>query len=388
MASLQARHSRSCALGKPWTPVDKVDGCTCPRGPLYHVVVREGASAHKTAVGRNRRQAERELAKVTVQVDDGGFEPLRAVKFSVFADEWIARLEVKETTRKSYRGTIAYAKDVFADRNVRQLRPADVARLNEHLRKQGCSDSTRAKHLRVLHTCLESAISHKAASRNVVKALPKSEKPRKSKREAPYFTNAELPLLFAKVPERVGDVPNVYRPLFLTALKTGMRQGELLALTWADVDTLDAVIHVRHSYTDGHLSTPKNHEKREVHLAKEVVDMLGAWYGLSGKPAEGALVFPGSTGTYLWPMTILRRELYPAMVDAKVDRVGPTATKRTFHSFRHTFAKRALENGRQITWLSRHLGHSSLAVTTEVYGHWESAERKREAKAMDGVFGV
>jgi len=47
-----------------------------------------------------------------------------------------------------------------------------------------------------------------------------------------------------------------------------------------------------------------------------------------------------------------------------------------------------LENGRQITWLSRHLGHSSLSVTSEVYGHWERAERKGEAELMEGVFGV
>jgi maleamate amidohydrolase len=69
-------------------------------------------------------------------------------------------------------------------------------------------------------------------------------------------------------------------------------------------------------------------------------------------------------------------------------RVGLTGEKRTFHSFRHTFAKRALENGRQITWLSRHLGHSSLSVTTEIYGHFERAERKREVAMMEGVFGV
>jgi integrase len=39
-------------------------------------------------------------------------------------------------------------------------------------------------------------------------------------------------------------------------------------------------------------------------------------------------------------------------------------------------------------WLSRHLGHSSLKVTTDTYGHWEAAERKREARQMAGVFGV
>src|SRR5581483_7971246 len=91
---------------------------------------------------------------------------------------------------------------------------------------------------------------------------------------------------------------------------------------------------------------------------------------------------------FINPQVVLRRELYPAMaatVDVNgnereaIPREGPTGEKRTFHSFRHTYAKRALENGRQITWLSRHLVHLSLSVTTETYGHWEHAERKREA---------
>jgi len=76
------------------------------------------------------------------------------------------------------------------------------------------------------------------------------------------------------------------------------------------------------------------------------------------------------------------------MKRARIERVGPTGEKRTFHSFRHTYAKRAFENGRRIIWLSRHLGHSSLMVTTDVYGHFEADERKKEAELMEGVFGV
>ena len=76
------------------------------------------------------------------------------------------------------------------------------------------------------------------------------------------------------------------------------------------------------------------------------------------------------------------------MTAAHIPRVGPTLERRTFHSFRHTFAKRALERGAQITWLSRHLGHSSLKVTTDIYGHWERAERKLQAAKMEGAFPV
>jgi integrase len=104
---------------------------------------------------------------------------------------------------------------------------------------------------------------------------------------------------------------------------------------------------------------------------------------------DDSLVFPGNGGTgFLTPAVLLRRQLYPAMVSAGIRRVGPTQERRTFHSFRHTFAKRALERGAQITWLSRHLGHSSLKVTTDIYGHWERAERKLQAAKMEGAFLV
>jgi integrase len=101
------------------------------------------------------------------------------------------------------------------------------------------------------------------------------------------------------------------------------------------------------------------------------------------------LVFPGANGQRFVSATVLlRRHLYPAMAAAAIRRIGPTQEKRTLHSFRHTFAKRALESGAQITWLSRHLGHSSLKVTTDIYGHWERAKRKLQAAKMESAFPV
>jgi integrase len=100
-------------------------------------------------------------------------------------------------------------------------------------------------------------------------------------------------------------------------------------------------------------------------------------------------VLPGETRSgYLNTRVILRRELYPAMERGGIPRIGPTGEKRTFHSLRHTFARVAIENNRPVFWLSKYLGHSSLDVTSNVYGHFEPATRRREADAMAGVFGV
>jgi integrase len=384
VASLQAKHGRECALERPWTTFEKaVRGCSCPAGPVYYIVVREGAANHKTRVGRNRKVAERSLRKVQVTVDEGAFRPQRNIGFAAWGEQWIASLERKETTVDSYRATVAHARLSFGHRRVRDLRADDVAELSGALRERGLSPSTRAKHLRVLHACLEAALRHDYAARNPVSDLAPGQRPRAERKEAAYFENGELPPVFAKLPA------GVVKTICLLALKTGMRQGELVALSWGDVDLGGRVIRVRRSYTDGYLSSPKNHERRDVDLTNEVVDLLGEWWAESGKPTgNDVLVFPGEGKTgYLSGTTILSH-LYAAMAAAEVARVGPTGEKRTFHSLRHTFAKRALENGTSVSWLSRHLGHGSLKVTTDIYGHWERAERKKQAARLEGVFGV
>jgi len=167
-----------------------------------------------------------------------------------------------------------------------------------------------------------------------------------------------------------------------------MRLGELSGLVWGDVDLVSGVARVRRTYTDGILSETKTSEIRDVDLIGELVETLGAWWGELGRPGDKTLVFPGaSVSGYLNPKTVLA-ELYRAMQAAGVPRVGSTGGARVFHSFRHTFAKTALENGNEITWLQRQLGHSSITVTVDRYGHWERAARRLQVEALAGAFSV
>ena len=384
MVSLQARHSRLCALGGAWTRFEEtVTGCTCPDGPAYYVVVREGAQAHKEAVGRDRKEAELAFQRVASAIDEGEFRPRPEIGFTEWSMRWLASLERKPSTVGSYRSTVAHARDAFGGRRVRRLGPEDIARFNRLLRERGCSPSTRAKHLRVLGACLQAAIYYRYAETNPVRELPPAQRPRPERKEAAYFENDELPRLFA----HLQDEP--YRTLCLVALKTGMRQGELLALRWNDVDLENAIVQVRRSFTSGAVGTPKNRERRDVDLISDVVKLLTRMHAIRASDDGEALIFhTGDSLRFISPTIVLRRQLYPALEAAGIARVGPTQENRTFHSFRHTFAKRALEKGAQITWLSRHLGHSSLKVTTDIYGHWERAERKLQAAKMEGAFPV
>ena len=122
MPSLQANHSRACALGRAWTPFDQTtDGCTCPEGPLYYVIVREGQHAHKEVVGRDRNHAELALHRLSAAVAEGRFRPRPSIGFIEWADRWLASLERKPSTVHSYRSTIAHAKDAFGTQRVRRI---------------------------------------------------------------------------------------------------------------------------------------------------------------------------------------------------------------------------------------------------------------------------
>ncbi len=384
MASLQARHQKACTIGRAWTTFeDARRGCTCKNGPTYYVAVREGRKVTRERIGKERKAAERALRKIGSRVDEGIYRAQESIRFSAWSDKWVDSLERKETTKESYRSTLAYAVEVFGEKQVRRIMVEDVVAFIRHTREARLASSTRAKHLRVLGACLGAAVIHGYAAQNPAKLIPKSERPREEVKEAAYFENDELPRLFSEFHD------GLYRVFCETALKTGMRQGELIALEWRDIDLTEGVIRVRRGRTGGHTRSPKNHERRDVDLISGVVDLLGAWWGEVGRPAEDRLVFPGfGKSGYLDPTTITQRELRGAMKRAGLPREGATGTNRTFHSLRHTFAKRALESGAQMSWVSRQLGHSTIVITIGTYGHWERGERRKQAALLEDAFTV
>jgi integrase len=62
--------------------------------------------------------------------------------------------------------------------------------------------------------------------------------------------------------------------------------------------------------------------------------------------------------------------------------------KRNFHSLRHTYARKVLEQGLPISWLSRQLGHSPEAVTDKHFGQWSRARARQETERLSGVFAI
>jgi integrase len=392
MASLQARHMRSCKLGRPWTTfkdATKRNGCTCT--PLYHVVLRHEGKFVREPVGHNRREAERALDARRGDVARRSYRVLEDIRFDEWADRWLAGFTGKENTRRVYEDSLDYGKRAFGTANVRDLAPRDVRRFLDLIRsdveerrsrKRGSADgpapevapATLAKHLRQLGACLQAAVSEGYAAENPVRQLHKTARPKVAKRRPAYYTD--------ELAERT-----VMLALCKTAVATGLRFGELAALRWSDVDLLNREVHVARTYVDGiGEQPPKSNEPRTVDLTPPAAVVLEQWYADNG--GTDGRVFARDDGAYLVSGFVTKRVLYPALDRAGIPRVGERGRKRDFHSFRHTFARLALEAGAEIVWVQRQLGHSSITLTVDTYGHWARAAEKSQAERLEGAFPI
>jgi integrase len=146
-------------------------------------------------------------------------------------------------------------------------------------------------------------------------------------------------------------------------------------------------IQLERQFTAGEeVETPKDREPRTIDLVPAAVEVLEEWLKLRG-PLEEGLLFERETGGHL-ANDEARDLLYAAMKRAGIERTGERGGKRDVHSFRHTFARIALEHGAELTWVQKQLGHSSITLTRDTYGHWSRKAEKVAAERLAGAFAV
>jgi integrase len=159
------------------------------------------------------------------------------------------------------------------------------------------------------------------------------------------------------------------RPLIVTAIFTGMRASELRGLRWSDVDLDAKVIHVRQRADKwGTMGPPKSEAgERTIPLTPMVVNALREWKLACAKGALD-LAFPTTLGHVQNFATLASRDWYPLQRKAGiVDVEGKT--KYGFHCLRHFYASWLIDQGFPIKRLQAMLGHSTMSMTIDVYGH-------------------
>ena len=173
-----------------------------------------------------------------------------------------------------------------------------------------------------------------------------------------------------------------YKILFMLAIMSGARQGELLGLKWTDVDWFNNQIHVQRTFNKGRWYKPKTKESnRKIDLGPTMMAELIKWK-LACPPNELDLIFPNEAGNPMNQSNMLRRHFFPAMKKAEIPTIR-------FHDSRHTYASLLIEQGENLKYIQSQLGHSSPDVTLRVYAHLiKPTNPKAACKLEDTIFGV
>lgn len=214
--------------------------------------------------------------------------------------------------------------------------------------------------LTVLH-----ALLMLAKKRGYVVAVPEFEWLRPDPPEFDFLTFEEADALVK------GADDGEWTTMIYVAIRTGLRQGELLALRWEDVDLERHVINVSRSVSRGHITTPKSRKGRCVELGDDVTAMLRRHRHL-----RGPLVFCDADGA-MWPAGACKHPLYRAARRAKLRQVG-------WHVLRHTFGSHLAMRGASANAIRELMGHTSLTTTLR-YMHLSPASRRDVVRLLDGA---
>lgn len=172
-----------------------------------------------------------------------------------------------------------------------------------------------------------------------------------------------------------GEFQAIDRAIWRTAAMTGLRQGELLALRWRDVDWPAARIRVRQNWVLGEFGTPKSKRStRSVPMADEVGGELERLFKQSRWQGDDDLVLAHpASGAPLYKPGVLRR-MRKALNAAKLDE------SHRFHDLRHTFGTRMAAAGVPLRTLQEWMGHRDIA-TTQRYADYAPSAHEAEMVA-------
>lgn len=328
-----------------------------------------GGGKRKSFTGTTRKAVAERLTAALRDRDRG--LPIVAERQTVaqYLADWIAAANptLKPLSQVSYAQDIRlHLAPALGAQKLARLSAQAVQRFLADKLTAGAAPASVRHMYNVLHRALADAERLGLVARNVCDLV---QVPRVTRAEIHPLTGEQLRALLAACRGHRLEA------LYTLALATGMRRGELCALRWADVDLDAGAIHVRRTvaWIDGRwvYGEPKSAKgRRRILLAAPAVEALRAHrarqlaerLALGPAWAEGDLVFASEVGTPLSKTTVVYRGLRPLLTRAGLPLIR-------FHDLRHTCATLLLGARVNPKVVSELLGHSSVAITLDVYAH-------------------
>lgn len=357
------------ANGEGSRPVQRQDG-------RWQILIRhtdaDGVRKRATVTGKTAKETRQKAEEVRARLKKE--LPPRDTRQLVdqYAETWIkttlANSDRKTSTKTMYAAVARHhiIGSQLGATPMHRVRPSAVDGWLAELRRKGLSDSTRRNAYTILRAVFDAAVKDRELADNPVAAVPR---PRVEVKEAEYLTPEQVKLLLAAARD------TRYGLLFEFLVNTGLRRGEALALKWrSHVKEEDGWLKIRGTLTreDGELvitSTKTAKSRREVPItdrtaailqqlrARQVAerDRAGSQWNETG------YVFTTAFGEPCDPRNALRA-LKVAAEQASLPSIG-------LHTLRHSAASTMLANGVPLKVVSEILGHSSISITGDIYGH-------------------
>ncbi|MGI8649675.1 MAG: tyrosine-type recombinase/integrase, partial [Rubrobacter sp.] len=307
------------------------------------------------------------------------------ITLSTHLDRWLkgsVKDVVRQTTYERYETLCrVHIKPALGRMKLKSLTPDHVRELYRDKLESGLSPRT-VNYIHVtLHKALGQALSDGLVGRNVARGV---KSPRPKKHEVTPLTADQA----RKLIEAAESTDDRYQALYVLALHTGMRSGELLGLKWPDVhlDEGRGALQVRRTLSETRagkrFELPKSGKGRAIKLSGKAAAALRAHRSRQAREERLAvgtlwqdedLVFPTSLGTPTSATNLLGRYFKPLLKEAGLPQ------KTRFHDLRHTCATILLIAGKHPKYVQELLGHASISITLDIYSH--------VIEGMDGGLG-
>lgn len=338
----------------------------------------------KTIYGKTRGEVREKMTRAMADRDSGIVYDDENMTVGEYLDSWLkgsVHGSVRASTYDRYELAVrVHLKPAFGSTKLKKLTPAMVATFYQDKLAAGYAPAGVNKLHVTLHKALDQAVKWHMVPRNVCETV---SAPRPAPEEMRTLSRDQVRgLLSAASGDRL-------EALYVLAIHTGMRQGELLALKWANIDLEAATVSVRRTLTKsgtalltGDTKTGKSRRtisltERSVtalreHLTRQMADMerLGDLYGDQG------LVFTTEAGTLINPTNLRKRSLAPLLNRAGLPKVR-------FHDLRHTCATLLFGKGVHPKYVQELLGHANVAITLDTYSHVIPGMGDQTARAME-----
>ncbi len=320
---------------------------------------------------KTQREAIKEVQRANLAKDQGTLMMTEDQTVSAFLTSWLhetARPNVRERTYERYRELIElHILPTLGQVKLRKITPQQLQRLYNQKLEEGYAPQT-VKHIhRVFHRALRDAVRWQLVARNICDVV-----------DAPRVPRREMQALSSEQAQQFLEAAHgdPLEALYVLALTTGMRQGELLGLRWEDLDLVRGTVQVRRTivrlprkgFVVSEPKTPKS--RRKIHLTQLAVEALTHHRlrqheaRLAVGPAwdEQGWVFCNTVGRPIEVGNMIRRSFRLILMKAGLPMM-------TFHQLRHSAASLLLAMGVHPKIVQELLGHATVSITLDLYSH-------------------